>query len=357
MISEPQYKVLVSLLAIKLPAGVDGTIAAVYVGQEAAARMPTASRLEPLAKWMIDEVLRQPTPEGFIYVVRVADDQQGGIASLVDLADRLSADPTLWRPLGGARLDWTLDADPLAVADGRPFLDRQGFRQLLPRLGAADTPSCVLVTGEPMAGKSYLSDFCHAFAMCRSDLKIAYVRAPANATYSESARNLATTLAIRLDIPLDDENPMVHPERERDAEILATWLVQNATSRTLPSLVILDEFGRPGVKEVYHRFVTVLAKEVQAPEIAKRLRLVLIDYDRDRLSTSGITPAHYILEAIEAAQISDWFRKQYPGKPEIRYENVGNVIAAKMLARPQSERMEYLNNAVRQAALKSFESA
>src|SRR5262249_24999074 len=151
-----------------------------------------------------------------------------------------------------------------AVADGRPFVNRRGFRQLLPRLGAADTPSCVLVTGDPLEGKSFLSDFCRAFAMCRSDLKVGYARAPANAVYTNSPRNLITQLALDLGVVVDDENPVVHPEPERDAGNLANWIAQNTANRPLPSLAILDEFGRSGVKEPYHRFVTELSKYVQA---------------------------------------------------------------------------------------------
>jgi hypothetical protein len=357
MISQPQYRVLVPLLAVRLPAAIDGGIAAAYVGPEAAARMPAAPRLEIIAKWMIDEVLRQPTPDRFIYVVHTADDQQGGIASLVELAASLEANPSLWKPLGGARLDWALDADPLAVSDGRPFVDRRGFRQLLPRLGAADTPSCVLVTGDQLEGKSYLNDFCRAFATSRGDMKIGYARATSRVTYSDSPRNIVTTLAFDLDAPINEDEPLVHPEPERDAENLASWIARYIPERPVPALAILDEFGRAGVKEAYHRFIIALARNVQTdPRVARRLRVVLIDYDKDRLLRADIAHEHYVLEPVEAPQIADWFRRQYPGQLDIRYESAGKMIESKVLAKPRAERMEFLNNKVRDVC-RAFDKA
>src|SRR5262245_42924237 len=51
MISEPQYRILVPLLAGRLPSAIDGNTAAAYVGQEAALRMPAATRLDTIARW------------------------------------------------------------------------------------------------------------------------------------------------------------------------------------------------------------------------------------------------------------------------------------------------------------------
>jgi hypothetical protein len=143
MLTPAQYKTLVSLVTLRMPAAVDPGFVSNLTGPEVATKMPTSTTIDWIARWLVDAVLRHPTPVHFIAVVDFANDQQEGIKSLVILAEKLRVHASDWTPLVSARLDWTIDSDPLAILDGRPFVDRRGFRELLPRPGALDTPACI----------------------------------------------------------------------------------------------------------------------------------------------------------------------------------------------------------------------
>lgn len=355
VITPEQYKTLVSLVVLRMPAAVDAQYISNITGPDLGAATPASTKLETIARWLVDQVLRRPTPNYFISVVTFANNMQAGIASLVALAETLSRDPSLWKPLSASRPDWAIDSDPLAIPDGRPFVDRLGFRQLLPRIGAPDTPGCVLVTGDTLGGKSYLSDFCRALMMEREGLKLAYARMPTTSVANDSVRGIAERLGFDLDVPVN-HLPGEHAELERDAENLATWIARYSVDRAIPALVILDEFGR-AASRAHHKFVAILASEVQNdPRVRARLRLVLIDYNKDRLASAGIKHEHYVLEPIESHHLETWFRTRHPGHAEYRYADAAQKIAARLPALQPSERMERLNNLVR-AASKTFETA
>jgi hypothetical protein len=84
--------------------------------------------------------------------------------------------------------------------------------------------------------------------------------------------------------------------------------------------------------------------------------LVLIGYDRGRLTEAGITYEHYILEPIEPHHLEAWFRTRHPGKPDYRYSGAAQQITDRLAALEPAQRMERLNNLVR-AASKRFEPA
>ncbi|WP_341887204.1 ATP-binding protein [Variovorax sp. YR752] len=352
LMTPSQYTTLVTLVALRLPAAVDAGYVSNITGPDVAAKMPTSTRTDTVARWLVDEILRASTPAYFISVVEFANDLQSGAASLVTLANTLRTDPAQWQPLDGARPDWTVDSDPLAVADGRPFVDRRGFRELLPRFGVTGTPACILVTGDTAGGKSYLHDFCRALVAGREGLSIGYARVPSNDLANPSPRPLAERLALDLDVSIDAE-PDEHGEPERDAENLATWIARYSVDRSIPALAILDEFGRSGVSPAHHKFVVTLARRVQDDaRVRARLRVVLIDYQKERLSDAGIQYQHYVLEPIEASHLEMWFRMRFPGHENYRYETAAQRIADRVTKLAPAQRMEGLNNFVRAAALK-----
>ncbi|WP_326540922.1 ATP-binding protein [Pseudorhodoferax sp.] len=345
-----QYKTLVTLIASRVPAAVDAQFVKNLTGLVLTAGIPTATTTDAVARWLLDEVMRQPVPQSFMMLVYAVNDQQQGAASLVEMADRLANDPTLWRPLDGARQDWSIDTDPLAVIDGRPFVDRRGFRALLPRFGAPDSPPCVLVTGDSSAGKSYLHEFCRALASGRNGQSIGYARVPSNGLATDTPRVLAEQLALDLELSFDSQ-PAEHAEPERDAENLAHWITHYLVERPVPALAILDEFGRPGLSDAHHRFVLTLARcQQDDARVRERMRLVLIDYPKERLLEAGIVHEHYVLELIEPHHLAAWFRSRYPGHPEYRYDSTAQRIAERMLQLQPHQRMNQMNNLVRAAA-------
>lgn len=162
-------------------------------------RHRTLNTTYKVATWIIDQVLRQPTPTRFVQMVRVLDNNSGNLKTLIALVDMLQADPAKWAPAGAApTFDWTVDADPLAIVDGRPFIDRIGFRHWLPRQGMVDTPSCIVVIGDSGAGKSYLHEFCKAFSTARQGFRLAHASLAGSSTAEFTARTVARELAFGL---------------------------------------------------------------------------------------------------------------------------------------------------------------
>jgi hypothetical protein len=351
LMTPEQYKTLVTLIGLRAPASIDGQYIQNLTGLHLTVGIPTATNTDTIARWLLDEVMRQPLPNSFVHLINVMNDEQPRMASLVALALELTNDPARWQPLNGARQDWSIESDPLAIADGRPFVDRRGFRALLPRFGAPDSPACVLVTGDSSAGKTYLHEFCRALVSGRNGMMIGYARVPSNGAAMESPRALAEKLALDLGVSFEYQ-PAEHAEPERDAENLATWVTHYLVERPVPALAILDEFGRTGLSAAHHKFVLALVRRLQSDAgVRARLRLVLIDYPRERLLDEDIAHEHYVLELIEPHHLATWFRNRYPGHPDYRYDTAAQKIAEKVVHMQPHERMERMNNLVRAAAL------
>ena len=149
----------------------------------------------------------------------------------MSLAKDLKAARIAWEQRVPQRiLDWAMEADPLVTLDEMAFVDRTAFRGLLPRITKPDTPACVVVSGEPQSGKSYLAEFCHAFARARPGIRISCVERKGHPSWAR-ARTLARQLGDKLGTPRR-KKPPEHEEDERDAHNLAR---RKATCRRSPS--------------------------------------------------------------------------------------------------------------------------
>ena len=164
MVTENQQRALKVLLVPRLGSNPSSAVVEPFVGAELSLRLPVSTAVIQVAEWVIDQTLSQDQPTLLIKLIRRLDDGSARVASLVDLADELEADPSCWQA-PSTTVDWSLDGDPLQVIDGRPFVDRSAFRQLIPRLGSSDpTPSCTVVLGDDGHGKTYLTEFCKGLA-------------------------------------------------------------------------------------------------------------------------------------------------------------------------------------------------
>ena len=178
MLSFEQRLALAALIQPQLGANPNSTLVASFVGDAVAADMPTTSLVRQIAEWIIDQALQRPTPDIFIRIVTRVDDGTPRVQSLIALVNNLRADPGCWQPITVQDVvDWSVDADPVVVEDGRPFLDRKSFRALLPRQGVGATPVCTLIEGGAGSGKTYLHKYCTHFAARWEELKIGFTKA------------------------------------------------------------------------------------------------------------------------------------------------------------------------------------
>lgn len=352
MISAEQQKILATFLFGALPILVTGKDVGIWVGQEAALRIESIDRTFNVAKWIIDQVLREPTPDRFVLMVTTLDNHSGALDTVVKLVEMLQADPAKWVPAGAApTFDWTVDGDPLSIVDGRPFIDRIGFRHYLPRRGMLNTPSCIVVLGDSGAGKTYLHEFCKAFSTARQGFRLAHASVGAGSSSAEfAARTVARELAFGLRIK-QSTIPPPHEDPLRDAENLAGWLIHYTTEEEVPAVALIDEIGHTDLAESVHRLILELSLAIQKDERKRaKLRLVLMGYDTSGLSAAGINYETYVLEQIEEEHLAQWFRSRFPNHPDYRYSAAAKLVLQRVATHPQRQRMLALNQEVRSTA-------
>lgn len=348
MISNDQQKALVDLVFNQLPVNVTvGFLQATFPEINLRNIRPQDKTIA-IANWIVDQALRASNPTAFIDLVAVAVGPSGALASISTLADDLTAYPQNWVPLGSVpSFDWSLDADPLDILDGRPFIDRQGFREKLPRAGAPESPNCLLVKGDTKGGKSYLHDFCRALKESRQGFNVGYAYPFGLPPPVIEVRMVASEIAFGLNTDVRGR-PDQHEEPERDAENLAHWIAHYTPESNVPAVAILDAFGHPDMAAAVNRFILTLAAEVQnKPSVRAKLRLVLTDFDESKLLTAGIRFESYVLEPIEAPDIAAWLRKRYPLQPDYRYDDTAATIIGTAARFPIGQRMMFLNQLVR----------
>jgi len=357
MLSPEQQQSLVVTVQITLPgSSVPNTVVAGYVGETLALSMPTLPSSRQVAQWIVDRALERPDPRLLINLVRKVDNQDPSMASLVRLADELDADPGLWRsttPLGP--IDWSDDGDPLNVKDGSPFVDRAEFRRLLPRHGRLDTPACTVILGDRGHGKSYLHEFCKQLAQYWGQgqpdlLRVGYSECPSSNLSHLDATMVADDLAAGLGTDFT-KRPRQHEDPERNAQNFLHWIVDYTPARPLPALVMLDGFDSKGVADRVpddvHMFIEGLVEAVQEdPEVAARMRVVLLGYDLGRLEAQKLRYQTSVLEWVDQQAVSDWFRKRYPGEPDYRYDDAAAFIIDRLPGQGP-HRMRHLCSLVR----------
>lgn len=328
MLSNDQCRVLQALILPLLGTNPNVEIVSLLVGDDIALDMPTVNRPYTLAQWIVNKALSQNTPDVLIKLVGAVDNLDAGAASIVQLAEHLEADPSGWR--GGRRgraVDWNLTGDPLEVDDdGGPFLDRERFRRLLPRIGVEDGPTCILVQGAQGSGKTYLSKFCTRLSREREELRVGYASLGASGSRSVGPDTPALDLAKGLQTSLARE-PRWHEDPHRYARNLAAWIASHTPKKPIPALAILDEVEGPNLPDAIHTFVQDLVRRIQTdPNASARLRVVLLGYDAARLEEAGLEFETCILEFIDAPHIDAWFRSRYPARESYEYEDTVAMI-------------------------------
>jgi hypothetical protein len=359
MLSPSQYYVLLVTLLQRLPGNPGPAMVAPYVGAELTLEMPVVQSVRDAARWILDQVLAQPQPRLLIRLIRMVDDGDVRMASLVEVAESLDADPARWRsttPTG--EVDWSPLGDPLQVRDGRPFVDRNGFRGLIPRVGSPESPPCTVVLGDSGHGKTYLYEFLKQLAdqWGQDTLRVAYSACPSSNPSELDAEMIAFDLApdLRTDF---SKKPRRHEDPHRYARNLVHWICDATPAGPLPSLVILDGFDHRSLGDDVHTFIEGLIESVQTdPDVTARLRVLLLGYDVGRLESRGLELTSSVLEWVDEGAIAQWFRKRYPNEPEYRYNDTAAQIH-EMLPEEGSLRMRNLCSLVRMIARQGFEGA
>jgi hypothetical protein len=315
-----------------------------WVGTALASQIEMQTRTIRVAEWIVDQSLSNATSEIFLKVVdRLSNQQSGALEAIFTIARNLRTVEIPWIPRSNPVIvSWAIEADPLSTSEGLPFVDRTDFRSLLPRHGSALKTNCLVVAGGDRSGKSFLKDFCQAYAMSRGGIHVGYAKlngSPARATPRAVAQSLA--FGLKAD---PRARPHPHEEMERDAKNLASWLALTTPENDLPAIAILDGFNDPDLPESIHVFIGELAKLVASREtVRSRLCLILTGYDSSRLLRFEVDAPVHVLEPIDEEHLEEWFRLSFPDQPDYRYEQAAERIIADLQNCQQHERLETLN--------------
>ncbi len=346
MLTPEQREVLEAMIRHSLGGNPGTREVALFVGDEIADDMPIANRLNDLSDWMLRQAMRQPLPNILIRITRRVDTGDGKLSSIVDLADELEADPARWIQWARDRgVDRSIGGDPLHVEDGRPFIDRSAFRGIIPRESDTDSPTCILVEGHEGAGKTYLCEYCKCLASHWKNFKVG-----CTIVGSTNARNINPgTVAIELATGLQTDfarMPRAHEDPHRYARNLVAWITQFTPAKPLPSMMIFDGFDTPRIQDPVRTLIEGLIRSVQDDEqVRRRLRVLLLGYDRERLERKGLSFKPCVLEFVDTKHIEEWLRRRFPDQPDYRYEDTASEIESR-LPPPGGVRLRELCNLV-----------
>jgi hypothetical protein len=229
------------------------------------------------------------------------------------------------------------------VLANQPFFDRKEIRTSAKLLIERSEQPILRVNGPRGSGKTYTSELL-AFVMekGRPDLHVAVASLEDMSGPSYEVTELAETLTL----PMQIDEPMPTPSTSSYPAALCRWIVRNALRQPGMWVFILDGFGQRDVKADVQELVKNLVKQVLTPEIAKRLRLVLLDYDQpltgnwrartldDNLSDPTAVSAVDLVECLNAYNK----RMQDDGKPHkvIETTEIGK-LAASLVERAPAE--------------------
>jgi len=164
------------------------------------------------------------------------------------------------------------------VMANQPFLARPDLRKAAKDLLESVNQPILRVNGPSKSGKSYTTELFNFIMNTDSwpDLHVVPAKlSPGNGpTYS--IEDLADELSLTL-------NPDPMPQRSTSSfpKALARWLVRNVNRNTGLWIFVLDGFGQLNVQPEVTEMIRQLVEYATNPEFARKMRLLLLDYDQD----------------------------------------------------------------------------
>ena len=233
--------------------------------------LPTnLTRIADQALWLLDYCRMSRWSRNPSLMERLLDRlvSQGGKGGLAPLRNRVrngvDPNPNLFQS------QWILA--------NQPFFDRAGVRAKAQQLVEKAARPILRVNGPKGSGKSYSSELlAYVAEEGPGHLHVSTATLEDGNGPSFTATELAETLVLSM---TPDEQI---PERSTSSypAALCRWIIRCALRRVGVWVLVLDGFGQKDVQPEVRQLVQNLATQILAPEIAKRVRLVLIDYEYD----------------------------------------------------------------------------
>jgi hypothetical protein len=162
------------------------------------------------------------------------------------------------------------------VLANQPFFDRKQIRVTAKLLLEQSAQPILRVNGPQGSGKTYTAELL-AFVMerARPDLHVVLATLEELSGPSYEVYELAETLTL----PMKIDEPMPARSSSSYPAALCRWILRNTLKQPGVWIFVLDGFGQRDVKAEVRELIQNLAKHLLTPEIGKRLRLVLLDYN------------------------------------------------------------------------------
>lgn len=191
---------------------------------------------------------------------------QGGVGRLTTILQRV-------------RLGTDPNPDPfvsLWVLSRQPFLGRGPLRGAARQLIEDNSRPILRVNGPSRSGKTYTTELFHFVAQARPDLHVVPVELAPETGPTYEVEELAEALAMTM----ERRDPFPQRSNSSYAGALVRWMIRNAHQNTGIWIFVLDGFGQQNLKPEVTEFIRLLAQQVAIPEIARKMRLILLHFDQ-----------------------------------------------------------------------------
>jgi hypothetical protein len=171
--------------------------------------------------------------------------------------------------------------DPFAtfwVLAQQPFLSRPQLRNAARDLIDGVNQPILRVNGPGKSGKTYTTQlFSFVMAEARPDLHVVPVELADGTGPTYKVEELAESLTLTM----ESTDPLPQRSTSSYPKALARWLVRNVNRNPGLWIFVLDGFGQKNVQDEVIEFINLLAQYVFSPEFSRKMRLVLLHFDKD----------------------------------------------------------------------------
>jgi hypothetical protein len=189
----------------------------------------------------------------------------------------------------------------LWVLADQPFLARDPLRNAAKQLIEDGTRPILRVNGPKSSGKSYTVELLsYVMQISRPDIHVVPVLLAEGTGPSYELEELAESLVLSM----EKTDPLPPRSNSSYPAALCRWLIRNVNKNPGIWIFVLDGFGQPNLTNDVGEMIYQLAQQIGMPEFARKMRLVLLHFDRplkgnwrartldDGLQLGGITQKH-----------------------------------------------------------------
>lgn len=225
----------------------------------------------------------------------------------------------------------------------QPFLSRPQLRRAARDLVESVNQPILRVYGPSQSGKTYTREL---FNYVKETGRVELHVAPADLAEGAGPTYTVVDLAEMLALPMKNTDPL--PERNASSypRALVRWLVRNMNRNPGLWIFVLDGFGQPDVQDEVIEFINQLAQLMFSPEYSRKMRLVLLHFDKDLIGNWRAWTADDGPLALNGVTVNDVIDCLTAFNEKMRIENQPTriiepseipVLASAMLANAQTE--------------------